>query len=80
MSIDCRGRLAEAEDGTFNRHMTQGMMKYRGSTSGAVTNDKLVVTRKIQRKDVVGPPNLLLVGCTLPVDALGAIGTVSTDG
>lgn len=38
------------EYGTCRRHMIQGMMKYRGSTKGAVTTDRAVVRSQITMK------------------------------
>ena len=39
----------------LRRHITQGMMKYRGSTNGAVMRESVVVRRKMVAKAVVGP-------------------------
>ena len=44
-----------ARDGTFKRHITQGITKYRGSTSGAVMSERVVVKRSIRTNEVVGP-------------------------
>lgn len=35
--------------------MTQGRMKYRGSTRGAVMSDNAVVAKRMITKDVLGP-------------------------
>lgn len=59
----CTGRLVladvvvvvEGSEGTCRRQITHGMMKYRGSTSGAVINDRAVDRRKMMRKEVLGP-------------------------
>lgn len=46
---------ADATRGTCSRHTTHGMMKYRGSTSGAVIRERAVARRKMSRKEVRGP-------------------------
>lgn len=40
--------------GTCKRHITHGMMKYRGSTRGAVISERAVVSTNMRRKEVLG--------------------------
>lgn len=46
---------AEVDDaGTCRRHITQGMMKYRGSTRGAVIRESAVERMNMSTKEVLG--------------------------
>ena len=50
------------------RHITQGMMKYRGSTRGAVMSERVVVRARIRVKIVDGPEDDGgLMALTLPL-------------
>ena len=51
---DARGKA-----GTCNLHTTHGMMKYRGSTKGAVTRDNAVEMSQIKVNEVVGNEEML---------------------
>ena len=50
------------------RHITQGIMKYRGSTRGAVMSERVVVRARIKVKIVDGPEDGRgLMALTLPL-------------
>lgn len=62
--------------GTCRRHITQGMMKYRGSTSGAVMSESAVERMKMSRKDVLGSLDCIVGAEEGRLDCCGAL----TDG
>lgn len=41
--------------GTCRRHITHGIIKYRGSTRGAVISESAVERMKMRKKEVLGP-------------------------
>ena len=47
-------------DGRCKRHIIHGMMKYRGSTRGAVMSESAVDRIQIRKKDVLGPSQVSL--------------------
>jgi hypothetical protein len=50
-----RDEIRGDEVGTCSRHTTHGMIKYRGSTSGAVISERAVERTNTSRKEVLGP-------------------------
>lgn len=58
-----------AANGTRSRHMIQGRMKYRGSTSGAVTSCRAEVASQTSRKLTVQPsPLVASFTCTVSLN------------
>ena len=53
--------------------MTHGMMKYRGSTRGAVMSDSAVVRRNMRRNETVGPLSFTVVSCDPSFGLPGAL-------
>lgn len=52
---DGRDEIRGGEVGTCSRHTTHGIIKYRGSTSGAVMSERAVERTNTSKKEVLGP-------------------------
>ena len=56
-----------------NLQIIHGIIKYLGSTSGAVMSESAVLRMKIRRNDVVGPS-----GCSFTILALDSLSLLSS--